>query len=681
MNAGNRAVVPSLSASGEEALPFLDLPPALRARAEVRLPGSKSISNRVLLLAALAHGTTRLYDLLEADDTARMREALAALGVSLRPQPDGALEVVGCAGAFPVQSADLFLGNAGTAFRPLTAALAVMGGNYQLRGVARMHERPIGDLVEALRSWGAVIDYLGEPGYPPLAISPRPPLAGAAHTRVRGAVSSQFLTALLIAAPLLGTEAVIEVEGELISKPYVSMTLALMAHFGVTVHQEGWHRFTVPAGSSYRTPGVWYVEGDASSASYFLALGALGGGPVRVIGVGESSVQGDVAFADVLAQMGAEVRKGPNWIEAAAPAGLDPSQPVVGKLRALTFDATAIPDAAMTLAALALFADGTTHLTGIGSWRVKETDRIAAMAAELTKVGATVQSGPDWLTITPPCRWQAATIATYDDHRMAMALSLAAFGDIYVRILDPACVNKTFPTYWREYARVVTPVPVVAIDGPSASGKGTVAARVAAALGWHYLDSGAIYRALAWAALDHGVPLDDPAALVALLTATPIAFGDGSVVVGGREVGQAIRSEAVSAAASRIALYPEVRAALIAHQRAWRRRPGLVADGRDMGTVLFPDALVKVFLTASPEVRAERRYKQLIEQGYHANIDQLRREIAARDEQDRSRAAAPLQQAPDARLLDTSDLSIDEAVAKVLKWVHAAWVDPAAGVD
>jgi len=681
MNAGNRAVVQSLNASEEEALPFLDLPPALRARAEVRLPGSKSISNRVLLLAALAHGTTRLYDLLEADDTARMREALAALGVSLRPQPDGALEVVGCAGAFPVQSADLFLGNAGTAFRPLTAALAVMGGNYQLRGAARMHERPIGDLVEALRSWGAVIDYLREPGYPPLAISPRLPLAGAAHTRVRGAVSSQFLTALLIAAPLLGTEAVIEVEGELISKPYVAMTLALMAHFGVTVHQEGWHRFTVPAGSSYRTPGVWYVEGDASSASYFLALGALGGGPVRVIGVGESSVQGDVAFADVLAQMGAEVRKGPNWIEAAAPAGLDPNQPVVGKLRALTFDATAIPDAAMTLAALALFADGTTHLTGIGSWRVKETDRIAAMAAELTKVGATVQSGPDWLTITPPRRWQAATIATYDDHRMAMALSLAAFGDIYLRILDPACVNKTFPTYWREYARVVTPVPVVAIDGPSASGKGTVAARVAAALGWHYLDSGALYRALAWAALDHGVPLDDPAALVALLAATPIAFGDGSVVVGAREVSQAIRSEAVSAAASRIALYPEVRAALVAHQRAWRRRPGLVADGRDMGTVLFPDALVKVFLTASLQVRAERRYKQLIEQGYHANIDQLRREIAARDEQDRSRAAAPLQQAPDARLLDTSDLSIDEAVAKVLKWVHAAWADPAAGVD
>ncbi len=665
---------------GVERLPYLELPPALLARGEVRLPGSKSISNRVLLLAALAEGTTLLYDLLEADDTARMREALVALGVALRPQPDGALEVVGCAGAFPVRSAELFLGNAGTAFRPLTAALAVMGGTYQLRGVARMHERPIGDLVEALRGWGAVLEYLGQTGYPPLAIHPRQPVVAPACTRVRGTVSSQFLTALLIAAPLLGTEAVIEVDGELISKPYVAMTIALMARFGVTVHQEGWRRFVVPAGSSYRSPGIWYVEGDASSASYFLALGALGGGPVRVVGVGESSVQGDVAFADVLAQMGAEVRKGPNWIEAASPAGFDPCQPVAGRLRGVTVDATPIPDAAMTLAALALFADGPTHLTGIGSWRVKETDRIAAMAAELTKVGAIVKSGPDWLIITPPNRWQTATIATYDDHRMAMALSLAAFGDVYLRILDPVCVNKTFPTYWREYARVVCPVPVVAIDGPSASGKGTVAARVAAALGWHYLDSGALYRALAWAALAQGVSLDDPAALVALLAATPISFGDGSVVVGGSEVGQAIRSEVVSAAASRIAAYPEVRAALVAHQRACRRRPGLVADGRDMGTVLFPDALVKVFLTASAEVRAERRCHQLIGQGYRANIDQLRREIAARDEQDRSRAVAPLQQAPDARLLDTSDLSIDEAVAKVLKWVHAAWAEPAAGV-
>lgn len=655
-----------------ERIPHLDLPPACAAAGTVQLPGSKSISNRVLLLAALAHGTTRLYDLLDADDTARMREALTALGVTLVPQPDGALDVLGCDGRFPNREASLFLGNAGTAFRPLTAALAVLGGNYRLDGVARMRERPIGDLVDALARWGCQIDYLGTPGYPPLRIGERQSVAAPAVTRVRGSVSSQFLTALLIAAPLLGQEAVIEVDGTLISQPYVAMTIALMAHFGVTVDREGWQRFVVPAGSRYRSPGTWYVEGDASSASYFLALGALGGGPVRVVGVGEKSVQGDVAFADALAQMGARVRKGENWIEAAAPEGFDPMGGAAPRLRALTYDATAIPDAAMTLAALALFGDGTSRLTGIGSWRVKETDRIAAMAAELSKVGATVACGDDWLEVTPPATWRAATIATYDDHRMAMAMSLAAFGDCYQQILDPACVNKTFPTYWACYRAIVRPVPVVAIDGPSASGKGTVAARVAAALGWHYLDSGAVYRALAWLALENGVALDDPAALVALAGTARLECREGAVAVNGVDVGDAIRTEAVSRAASRIATLPAVRDALLALQRASRRRPGLVADGRDMGSVVFPDACVKVFLTASPEVRAERRYKQLIEKGFDANIDQLRRELAARDAQDRARAVAPLQAAPDARQLDTTAMTIDEAVATVLEWVRTA---------
>jgi len=652
--------------------PFLDLPPALAARGEVKLPGSKSISNRVLLLAALAEGTTRLVDLLDADDTARMREALTQLGVVLRPQPDGSLEVEGCAGCFPRREASLMLGNAGTAFRPLTAVLAVLGGAYRLDGVARMRERPIGDLVAALTHWGCAIDYLGQPGYPPLAVKSRVATPSPAVTRVRGNVSSQFLTALLLAAPLLGVEAVIEIEGTLISRPYVAMTIALMAHFGVTVAQEGWHRFRIAAGSRYRSPGTWYVEGDASSASYFLALGALGGGPVRVVGVGERSVQGDVAFADALAEMGAEIAKGPNWIEARAPHGFDPHGRTAPRLRAIDWDATAIPDAAMTLAALALFGDGPSRLTGIGSWRVKETDRIAAMATELTKVGASVACGDDWIAVTPPRRFRSAEIATYDDHRMAMAMSLAAFGDCYQRILDPGCVAKTFPSYWTHYQAIVRPVPVVAIDGPSASGKGTVAARVAAALGWHTLDSGAVYRALAWLALEKGVALDDAEALVALAEAARITCEEGSVAVNGVEIGEAIRTERVSAAASQIAALPAVRAALLALQRASRQRPGLVADGRDMGSVVFPDALVKIFLTASPEVRAERRYKQLIAKGFDANIDELRRELAARDHQDRARAVAPLQAAPGSYALDTTVLSVDEVVAAVLMRVRAA---------
>ena len=347
-------------------------------------------------------------------------------------------------GRFPVRHADLFLGNAGTAFRPLTAALALTGGDYHLHGVPRMHERPIGDLVDALTALGARIDYLGQPGFPPLDIHPAD-LAAGGTTRVNGNVSSQFLSALLMALPLVGGGTV-EVIGELISRPYVDLTLNLIARFGVTVERDGYARFTVPAGSHYVSPGEIHVEGDASSASYFLAAGAIGGGPVRVEGVGRDSIQGDVHFAAALAQMGAQIEMGPDWIEARAPAG--------GRLRAVTLDCNAIPDAAMTLAVAALFADGTTRLEQIASWRVKETDRIAAMVTELTKLGATVESGDDFIAVTPPARLTPlAAIDTYDDHRMAMCFSLASFA-VPVRINDPRCVAKTFPDYFDVFAEL-----------------------------------------------------------------------------------------------------------------------------------------------------------------------------------------------------------------------------------
>ncbi len=422
---------------------FLDLAPRTAARGTVRLPGSKSISNRILLLAALADGDTLVRDVLAADDTDRMLDALAALGVTVERQNDSQdYRVQGCGGAFPVKSAELFLGNAGTAFRPLAAALALAGGDYRLSGVARMHERPIGDLVDALRPLGAAVDYLGNPGYPPLAIGTGSIRAGAV-TRVRGDVSSQFLSALLMALPLAGGGTV-EVTGELISKPYVELTLNLLARFGVAVERDGWRAFTVPAGSRYQSPGEIYVEGDASSASYFLAAGAIGGGPVRVTGVGRDSIQGDVRFADALAQMGARIDMGPDWIEARAPA--------TGRLTAVDLDCNHIPDAAMTLAAAALFADGTTTLRNIASWRVKETDRLAAMAIELRKLGATVTEGEDFLSVTPPAApIPHAAIDTYDDHRMAMCFSLAAFA-VPVRINDPKCVAKTFPGYFDAFA-------------------------------------------------------------------------------------------------------------------------------------------------------------------------------------------------------------------------------------
>jgi 3-phosphoshikimate 1-carboxyvinyltransferase len=448
-------------AAGSSRRSHLDLPALSHAVGCVTLPGSKSISNRTLLLCALAEGQTRVLDLLRSDDTQRMLEALAALGVNVERVSEGGTDgggmtavVDGCAGDLPVREADLFLGNAGTAFRPLTAALAAVGGHYRLRGVPRMHERPIGDLVDSLRALGARIDYLGNDGYPPLEIHPARLVAQQA-IRVRGDVSSQFLTALLLAAPMIGVAAgapgaplVIEVDGELISKPYVEITLALMARFGVPVEREGWQRFRVPDGARYRSPGTVHVEGDASAASYFLAAGAIGGGPVRVNGVGRSSIQGDVAFAEALRTMGARVELGDNWIEAAAPAG---------RLRGIDLDCNLIPDAAMTLGVLALFAEGPTVLRNIASWRVKETDRIHAMATELAKLGATVEAGPDYLRVEAPAALvPGAAIDTYDDHRIAMCFSLAALGGVPVRINDPDCVAKTFPDYFDVFGSIAS---------------------------------------------------------------------------------------------------------------------------------------------------------------------------------------------------------------------------------
>ena len=432
----------------------IDLPPLKSARGSVRLPGSKSISNRTLLLAALAEGVTDIKDLLASDDTDRMLEALSALGVRIERQVGNDWRVTGAPSGFPVKQADLFLGNAGTAFRPLTAALAVAGGHYRLSGVPRMHERPIGHLVDALRQLGADIAYLGNDGFPPLEIRPAQ-IAARGTVRIRGNVSSQFLTALLMALPSTGVETRVEVVGELISKPYIEMTLRLMARFGVEVVREGWQAFVVPGGQrsvtpggqGYISPGTIWVEGDASSASYFLAAGALGGGPVRVEGVGRDSIQGDVEFAAALERLGASVAFGDNWIEARAPRN--------GRLAAFDMDFNHIPDAAMTLAVVALACDGPSRLTNIGSWRVKETDRIAAMATELRKVGAIVEEGPDWLAITPPAHpMPGAEIDTYDDHRMAMSFALVALCRVPVRINDPGCTAKTFPAYFDVLASV-----------------------------------------------------------------------------------------------------------------------------------------------------------------------------------------------------------------------------------
>ncbi|MCP5269403.1 MAG: bifunctional 3-phosphoshikimate 1-carboxyvinyltransferase/cytidylate kinase [Zoogloeaceae bacterium] len=638
---------------------FIDLAPLVSAQGTLRLPGSKSISNRVLLLAALAEGETEVRDLLASDDTQVMLEALQQLGVGIRHGGDGVVHVSGVGGAFPNKTGAVFLGNAGTAVRSLTAALALAGGHYKVSGVPRMHERPIGDLVDGLRQLGADVAYLGKDGFPPLEIRPASITPGGT-VNVRGDVSSQFLTGLLMALPLTGVETTVKVVGELISKPYIEITLAIMARFDVQVARDGWQQFVIPANSRYRSPGIVYVEGDASSASYFLALGAIGGGPVRVEGVGRDSIQGDVRFAEALAQMGAVIEMGDNWIAASAPAG---------GLKGITLDCNHIPDAAMTLATAALFASGPTCLTNIASWRVKETDRIAAMAKELRKLGAVVEEGADYIRVTPVADLTSppAGIDTYDDHRIAMCFSLAAFGTA-LRINDPRCVGKTFPDYFERLAEVTKAVPVIAIDGPSASGKGTVAARVAAALGWHYLDSGALYRLTALAARRAGIAWEDEPAVVAMAAKLDVVFSGDSIRLAGEEVSEAIRTEEMSSGASKVAALPAVRAALLFRQRLFRRTPGLVADGRDMASVVFPDAAAKVFLTASVEIRAERRYKQLIGKGIEATMRPILQDLRERDERDSTRSVAPLQQSAGARLLDTSDLTIEQAVAQVLGW-------------
>ena len=429
-------------------LETITLQPAKQVGGTIKLPGSKSISNRTLLLAALAEGTTDIRDLLASDDTARMLEALEALGVKLENIGENAVRVTGNGGRLAVKKADLFLGNAGTAFRPLTAALALLEGEFKLSGIPRMHERPIGDLVDALRQAGANIEYLGNEGYPPLKISPAD-IQSSQAIKIRGDVSSQFLTALLMALPLSGKAFTIEVVGELISKPYIEITLNLMARFGVKVQRDGWERFHIPANNSYKSPQEIYVEGDASSASYFLAAGTVAADDqgLTIEGVSSNSIQGDIKFADEIVKMGANIEYGANHVLV---------KRAKGKLKAIDLDCNHIPDAAMTLAILALFADGTTTLRNIASWRVKETDRISAMATELRKVGASVEEGNDYIKITPP---QAlipnAVIDTYDDHRMAMCFSLVSLAGVPIIINDPKCVGKTFPDYFERFAGIV----------------------------------------------------------------------------------------------------------------------------------------------------------------------------------------------------------------------------------
>lgn len=422
----------------------IQLPKVTKAQGEMTLPGSKSVSNRALLLAALSEGRTHLKGLLESDDVRYMKEALTTLGVDVQTISDTECIVTGCPDGLPNKDAELFLGNAGTAFRSLTAALALSEGHYILKGIPRMHERPIQDLVSALQELGMQVNYLENVGYPPLEIFP-----ATIHNEtvsVKGSVSSQFLTALLLSIPMTKKAVTINIDGELISKPYITITLSMLKDFGIVVENRNWQSFYIPAYQTYVTPGEYYVEGDASSASYFAAVGAVGG-EITMHGIGHKTIQGDVEFLRALEMMGASVEWHDHHVVVRKP-----NAPLNG----IDLDCNHIPDAAMTLAVLALFAKGTTTLRNIGSWRVKETDRIHAMATELTKLGVQVEEGDDYIVITPPdALKENVSIFTYDDHRIAMCFALCSFL-VPITIEDPQCVNKTFPTYFDELAKVVS---------------------------------------------------------------------------------------------------------------------------------------------------------------------------------------------------------------------------------
>ncbi|MCL1096045.1 3-phosphoshikimate 1-carboxyvinyltransferase [Shewanella kaireitica] len=418
----------------------LRLEPIEKVNGTINIPGSKSISNRALLLATLAEGTTTLTNLLDSDDIRYMLASLKQLGVNYRLSNNNTVcEVDGLAGTLNSDVAQtLFLGNAGTAMRPLCAALTLGNGEFTLTGEPRMEERPIGDLVDSLRQLGADIRYLKNDGFPPLTINATGLSGG--DVEIAGDLSSQFLTALLMVAPLAKGDVNINIKGELVSKPYIDITLALMAQFGVNVTNNNYASFEIKAGQRYTSPGKLLVEGDASSASYFLAAGAIKGGEVKVTGVGKLSIQGDVKFADVLAQMGADIEWGDDYIIARG-----------SKLNAVDLDMNHIPDAAMTIATAALFATGTTHIRNIYNWRIKETDRLAAMATELRKVGAIVDEGHDYISVTPPAKPHTANIDTYNDHRMAMCFSMLAFADCGITINEPECTSKTFPDYFNQF--------------------------------------------------------------------------------------------------------------------------------------------------------------------------------------------------------------------------------------
>jgi 3-phosphoshikimate 1-carboxyvinyltransferase len=619
----------------------------------VRLPGSKSITNRALVVAALGSGTSRLLGALRSDDTDAMVDSLIRLGVSVAWEGDD-LVVVGSAGTLGGGAAEIDVRGSGTTARFLTAATTIRAGTVTIDGNRRMRQRPIGDLVRTLGELGAAVEVLGSEDRPPLRVH-GPALAGGAAV-LDASQSSQFASAVLMVAPYADAGVVLELQEPIVSRPYIDQTLAVMEAFGVAAAWDG--PTTLVVGNGTYAGRDFVIEGDASAAAYPLVAAAICGGTVRVGPLPERSVQADLGLVPVLERMGASVTRRGDEIE------LRGNPPA---LTAVTEDMNAAPDSVVALAVAALFADGETRFTNIANLRIKESDRINDLAAELRKLGGIVEAGVDHLAISGG-GLQPATIDPHDDHRMAMAFALTGLRIPGVVIDNPECVAKTWPDYFTMLSAIVTPL-IVAIDGPGGVGKSTVSQAVAARFGLSHLETGGMYRAGALAALQAGLELEDEEAVAGLIDTLAVDIVDGRVMMNGGDVTDALRTEAVSAASSRVSAVPRVREALVALQRRWvdPNGPGAVVEGRDIGTVVFPDSPAKVYLTAQPEVRAIRRVRDL---GLSEDdIPRIAAELAARDERDSNREVSPLRPADDALVLDTSDMPIEEVVDTVSAFV------------
>lgn len=626
----------------------------------IRPPGSKSITNRAFLVAALASGTSQLNGWLDADDTQAMRDALTGLGVTMTP--NGATMVVeGRSGRLAAPQESVDVRSSGTTARFITAAAALADGPVRVDGSAQLRRRPIEPLVASLQSAGVEVDYLVATGALPICVHPAS--LGGGRVLVDASVSSQFASGLMLVSPYAHADTEIDfVDGVAVSRSYLETTAEVMRAFGARVVVGD--SVSVSAGSPYKARS-YDIEADASAAIYPLVAGAITGGEVTVEGIPAASTQSDLGVLEVLEAMGCRVVRSKTHIMLCAP--------IDGELHGVDADLSQAPDGALALAVACAFATGPSTLRGLSTLRYKETDRLTALATELSKIGAEVVVGDDSLRVVPGAH-RGARIETYDDHRMAMAFSLAGLVIPGVVIDNPGCVAKTWPGYWTSLEElgagsvVAGPTAtIVAIDGPGGVGKTTVSRTLADRLGLGHLDTGAFYRGATAAVLRSGVSISDPVAVVDTVHKAQLSYTNGQLLLDGIDISEEIRSTAVTSAVSAVAAIPEVRDRMVQLQRRWvaHQPRGAVVEGRDIGTVVFPDADLKIFLTARPEIRARRRAGEVED----ADVGSIQQDLERRDRADSSREVSPLRAADDAVIIDTSDLPIETVVDNALEHV------------